>query len=42
MLGFILNVKTIRNAYISSTYIFNISSKKKKKGLNAILVNQLC
>ena len=31
MLGFILNVKTIRNAYISSTYIFNISSKKKKK-----------
>lgn len=42
MLGFILYVKAITNSFISSTYIFHISSKKKKKGLNAILVNQLC
>lgn len=41
MLGFILYVKAITNSFISSTYIFHISSKKKK-GLNAILVNQLC
>lgn len=40
MLGFILYVKAITNSFISSTYIFHISSKKKK-GLNAILVNQL-
>ena len=37
MLGFILNVKTIRNSYISSTYIFNISSKKKKKKKKALM-----
>lgn len=42
MLGFILYVKAITNSFISSTYIFHISSKKKKRGLNAILVNQLC